>query len=250
MKEKLRYLMSKKSFHVSIVIIAIVIVIFILGLVILRYHVEGETNMPFNLSKIVLISSTQAIDEQSDEFRWKFDLNQANDIFLYIEKNNDYSKQELIKSITIDNIVIEKENEKSNIKLYKPSSKEENKMFSNNEEDQIEKVEYIGDVESNIKQLKISNQGGIVVFRCSNESIGKYSSNEEEINHDELLKKANISIDDIKASLKFDINILLESGKQYKATNVKLEIPVDGIIENGTSNQEITDLKEVVFKRQ
>ena len=36
--------------------------------------------------------------------------------------------------------------------------------------------------------------------------------------------------------------------EEYKA-NVSLDLPIEGILEKGTTSQEITDLKNVIFKR-
>ena len=58
----------------------------------------------------------------------------------------------------------------------------------------------------------------------------------------------SIAEDDLKATLSFRITIALESGKEYQA-NVSLDMPIEGVVENGTSSREITDLSDVVFKR-
>ena len=52
----------------------------------------------------------------------------------------------------------------------------------------------------------------------------------------------------MKAKITFDLNIKIQSGKEYKAS-VAVDMPVEGIIENGKSAIEITDLKDVIFKR-
>ena len=83
MKEKIRYIIGKKSFHICIVIVIISIILFALGIIVLRYNVEGETNMPFILKKIILISSSEGIDKDSGENKWTFDINQNNDIYIY-----------------------------------------------------------------------------------------------------------------------------------------------------------------------
>ena len=49
-------------------------------------------------------------------------------------------------------------------------------MFNNTQEFEINELTYEGNLESNIKQSKISNQGGLIVFRCANNKISKYSS--------------------------------------------------------------------------
>lgn len=248
MKEKIRYIMEKKSFHICMVIVMIAIILFILGMIVLRYNVEGETNMPFQLKKIILISSSEGVDKETGENKWAFDINQNNDIYLYIEKNQNYEKQEAIKAITIDHINVQKDDEKGSIKFYRPNISENGTIFSNIEENSIQSIEYEGAMESDIKSLKISNQGGKVVFRYANDKIAEYVSNDEEINHSELLKKSNITEENLKAKLTFDFTIKTEAGKEYKAS-ISLDMPVDGVIDNGTSSNEITDMSNIIFKR-
>ena len=99
-----------------------------------------------------------------------------------------------------------------------------------------------------MKNLKIANQGGILAFRCSNNYVTKYQSDEEEINHSELLKKAGVAEEDLKVNLAFQLTIALESDKEYQA-KVRTELPTGNVIEKGSTSTEITDLKDVVFKR-
>ena len=247
MLNRLQDITRTKSFHICMIIVIITIILFVVGMLALRYNVEGETNMPFKLSKITIISSQEGIDDGQTDTRWSFDVHQANDIYLYIEKNNEYDKTEIIKSINISNFQIETEN-KENVKIYKPDSEEENVLFKYKDEDIVENLEYIGDVESDLKNLKISNQGGIIAFRCSKNDIAKYKSNEEEISHSELLKKAGITEEKLKMSLTFNLNIILQSGKEYQ-TEIKAELPTGNVIEEGNTSTEITDLKDIVFKR-
>lgn len=249
MIEKLRNLVSKRIFHVVVIVIIIVILLFILGMTILKYNVEGETNMPFRITKISVISTGEGIDKQSDQNKWSFNINQNNDIYIYIEKNKDYGKTEAIKSIILDNFNVEKQKQIGEVKIFKPDITSEKQIFTNKEENKVTNIEYIGGTNSNFKNLKISNQGDIIAFRYSNANISNYESNDEEIiDHSELLKKTNVTIEDIKGILTFDITIKLESGKEFKA-DIRLDIPVEGVIESGTGNYEITDLSNVIFKR-
>ena len=97
--------------------------------------------------------------------------------------------------------------------------------------------------------MKVSNQGGLVVFRYAISELGNYTSNEDEqINHNELLKKLSISNDDLKFKVSFDISINLDSNKSYKA-NMSLELPVGNVVDDGIQSQENTDFKNLVFKR-
>ena len=247
MIDKLKKLTKTKSFHICMIMVIIVVILFIVGMLVLRYNVEGETNMPFNLSKIAIISTQEGIDDGQTNARWSFDVHQSNDIYLYIDKNEAYDKTEIIKSVRIDNFQIEAKNV-DNVKLYKPNAQEENVIFKFNNEDMVQSLEYTGDVESDLKNLKIANQGGIIAFRCSNNNVTKYQSDEEEINHSQLLKKAGITEEDLKVKLTFHLTIILESGKEYQA-EVKTELPTGNVIEEGSTSTEITDLEDVVFKR-
>lgn len=247
MIEKIKYLMSKKAFHLCVVIVIISIVLFTLGIILLKYSVEGETNLPFKLKKIIIISSSEGIDKQSEGNKWAFDINQNNDIYFYIEKNRNYGKQEIIKSVLINNINVEKE-KKENIKFYKPNTEEKGGIFNNIKENEIQTIEYLGGMETDLKNLKISNQGGLIAFRYSNEKIAEYISNDEVINHNELLKKAEVKEEILKTKLNLDFTLKMESGKEYKAS-ISLEMPVEGIVEKGTTSREITDLTNIVFKR-
>lgn len=251
MLNKLKQFTKTKEFHLSMIILIIAIILFTVGIIILRYNVEGETNMPFELSKIAIISSQEGVDKEAQDSRWAFDIYQANDVYLYINKNDKYSKQEMIKEIIIDNFKIEKENSENleNIKIYKPDAQNENTIFKNKEENIVENIHYTGAVESNIKNMQISNQGGIIVFRCSNNNIAEYKSDEEEINHNQLLKKAEITQEKLKMKITFDLTIIMEEGKKYKTT-IDLEMPQGNIIEEGITVAEITDLSNIIFKRE
>ena len=247
MLDKLKRLTKTKSFHICMILVIIVVILFVVGMLVLRYNVEGETNMPFNLTKMTIISTQEGFDDGQTETRWSFDVHQANDIYLYIDKNDSYDKTEVIQSVVVDNFQIEANNTE-NIKLYKPDTEAENVIFQYKDEDIIQSLEYTGDVESDLKNLKISNQGGIVAFRCSNNYIAKYQSDEEEINHDELLKKAGVTEEDLKIKLTFNLNIKLESGKEYQA-EITTELPTGNVIEEGNTSTEITNFDDIIFKR-
>ena len=249
MIEKLRGITNKKWFHLVIISVIIVILLFLLGVTILKYNEEGETNMPFEITKISIISTGEGIDKQSQDHKWAFDINQNNDIYIYLEKNEEYGKTETIKKIIIDNFNVEKKNKNGEVKIYKPDSASEQQIFTSKEENVVNSIEYVGTTNSDFKNLVISNQGDLIAFRYTNANINTYQSDDDEtINHSELLKKANLTVDDIKSTLSFDFTIVLDSGREYKA-NIKLDMPVENIIENGTGNTEITDLSDIIFKR-
>lgn len=247
MLERTKRITETKAFHICMFIVMITVILFVVGMLVLRYNVEGETNMPFKITKIAIISSQEGIDDGQTDTRWSFDVHQANDIYIYLDKNDQYDKTEIIKSVDVDNFNVEAKN-KENIKIYKPDTEEEKVIFKYKDENIVENLEYVGDVESDLKNLKVSNQGGIIAFRCSNNNVAKYKSDEEEIDHNQLLKKANVNNDDLKLVLTFNFTVKLESGKEYQA-EIKTDLPTGDVINDGNTSEEITDLKDIIFKR-
>lgn len=239
---------KKKLFHVFMIIVIIAVILFTVGIIIIRYQVEGETNLPFDISKIAIISAVDSVDNKDEVNKWNLTVNQNNDVYIYIDKNNNYNKTEIIDSIDINNITIDKQTEKGEITIYKPTEKG-TAIFENVEENKISEITYTGDLETNIKGLKISNQGGIIVLRFANNNAATYISNEaQEVNYSKLLQETNANVDDLKATITFDLSIKLTSGRIYKA-GLTINIPVENVIENGTTSQEITDTSNIVFKR-
>ena len=239
---------KQKIFHSVIISVIIIAILCVGGMFILRYQVEGESNMPFKISKISIIESVEGTESQGEGEKWNFNVDENNDIYIYIEKNSSYGKTAIIQSVDIKNISINKSNEKGTVKLYKPVQ-DEKRMFTNRDENEITEITYNGELESNIKEQKISNQGGIVAFRYSINNISQYISQDaEEIDHSQLLKLTNITQDDLRTTLTFDIIINLTSGKKYQAP-ISIDIPTDEIIEKGTVGIDKTDLNNIIFKR-
>mgnify|MGYP002590345381 FL=1 len=81
-------------------IIAIFIIVLVVAFVIFRiikYQTEGEKNMPFNLSKIIVVSTAQKEDisqENGQNNIWNFNIIQTNDVYISIERNKNNTKTE------------------------------------------------------------------------------------------------------------------------------------------------------------
>lgn len=239
---------NKKIIHVIAVIVIIFVILFVSGIFILRYQVEGESNMPFTITKISIIQTVEGIENENTGDKWNFNVNENNDIYIYLEKNSEYNKTEIIESVVINNFSIERVNETGTSKIYKPVM-DEKRMFINSTENETTEITYTGDLESNIKEQKISNQGGKIAFRYAIDNISQYiSQNDEEINHSQLLNLTNIQKEDIESNMSFDLTIKLKSGKIYQS-KISIKIPGEEIIEEGTKGIEITDLQDIIFKR-
>lgn len=240
--------LKQKAFHVVIIIIIIFAILCVGGMLILKYQVEGESNMPFKITKISIVESVEGMENESAGEKWSFGVNQNNDIYIYLEKNSSYGKTEIIDSVEIKNINANKQKNLGELKFYKPVG-DEKRMFINLPENEITDITYSGELESNIKEQKISNQGGIVAFRYGINNLSQYvSETDEQIDHSQLLKLTNITQEDLQTNLTFDIIINLNSGKKYQAP-ISIDIPTDEIIEKGTVGIDETDLENIIFKR-
>ena len=240
--------LNKKIFHIIMITAIVFVILCVTGILILRYQVEGESNMPFKITKISIVESVEGNAIQGATEKWNLNVNQNNDIYIYIEKNSNYGKTEIIEEVEINNIVINKQKEKGELKIYKPVV-DEKRMFINSTENEITGITYKGELESNIKEQKISNQGGIIAFRYGINNLSQYiSENDEQIDHSQLLKLTNIIQEDLQTKLSFNIIMKLTSGKKYQAT-INLDVPTEEIIEKGTIGKEITELDGIIFKR-
>lgn len=239
----------KKIIHFFIVTFIITLVIIIVCLLMLKYAVEGEDNMPFELSQLVVVSTAEGIDKGEGENTWNFNLVQNNDIYINIAKNKNYKETEIIKKIIINNFKIEEAPKTGKLIIYR-QSEDENKIFEYDEKYLInDELVYNGSEYKNEKNLEIANQGGIILFRVCNSEIGEYSSDEEEVVHNgTILSKINLGYDDIKCKISFDLTIELTNGTKFTG-NIPLELPVGNIVNAGISNYEKTDFKDIVFKR-
>ena len=234
-----------KALHIAIIFLIIIAIGFTAVMLILRYDEKGEENMPFDISKISVISSINGQDVKDKENLWNKAVGQDNDVYIYIEKNNNYIKTEAIEKIILNNFKIDSTPKKGEISFYKPSNNEK-ELFENTDESKVEEIVFSGEQSTKLQELKISNQGGIVAFRIANKNLGNYVSNEKEIDYNNLLRKINITDEQIKTNISFDTTIVLAEGRSFKTT-INLELPVEGVIENGKSSKEING-KDFLFK--
>ena len=240
-----------KFLRKNIIILVIAILAIMVISIILKYQVEGEENLPFQVSKIMVISNAYGVQKEETNNSWDLDIVQNNDVYIDIVKNKNSNEQEIIDKIILSDFKIENAPKKGEIMKYSPQSLE-NGVYYNKEQYKItETLEYKVDEEkSDIKNLQISNQGGLVFLRIVNENLGNYSVNEtEEIRHDgTLLEKIGITNEEIFFKLSFDLSIELKSEKKYKA-RVTLEMPKGNLPKEGTTNYQIFGSEELVFKR-
>ncbi len=161
---------TEKIIYFFISVFIIILIITIIFLLMLKYEVEGEKNMPFELSQIVVVSTAEGIEKEGESI-WNFDLVQNNDIYIHIGKNKNYKETEIIKNIIIDNFKTNNAPKKGKLTVYKPSENEE-KTYEYDEKYIInENIKYTGEENTDLKKLNIANQGGVIAFRYSNQEL-------------------------------------------------------------------------------
>lgn len=241
--------MERKNLVKRCLFLVVLAVIFLFVILIMaRYEEEGEKQIPFNIAKMLIVSSVNGVQNTESEHVWDIDVSQVNDIFVYIERNK--NEDETIKEIVFENFKTYPE-DMSNIRIYRPTGELE-KLYLYSTEDYKEKsIAFLGTVKDDMKNLEIANIGGMCGFRLSNENLGKFVSDEEteEIIYDgRLLEKIGILNENVKLKLAFDIIIKTDDGINYRG-NVVVDMPGDGLIEEGKTTIEINDFENVIFKR-
>lgn len=224
---------SKKFFKISLAIITIILFIFIIGIIILKYEVEGEDveNLPFKVSAVSVASKVDAIKNENSENLWDLNLLQINDIYIKIDKNSD--KEDNIKSVKIQDVLI-KNTELDDHKITK---------IKNGNYENMGTIEFAGKNTTNLEELTISEQGGTIGFRHVIENLGNYVSNEEQVTYDmNLLEKIGITKQKLNTEISFNLVLELENDIKYIA-NIKLKLPTEG------TNVNNIDISRIIFKR-
>lgn len=241
---------KKQTIKLCVAVTIFAIIIILVVAIMVRYQVEGDKNMPFNLTKIIMVSTAEGVETEGEK-KWNFDVYQNNDIYLYIDKNENYlGEDKIIKSVRIENIQVTTAPTKGEVKTYMPNSVK-GRLFSYGDEYIVgDSLEYKGAESSNYQTLEIGSNGGSILIRFCNTGLGDYSSDEEdEIIHDgTLLDRIETTQEDINFNVAFDLVITVDNCS-YRA-NINMELPCGNITEEGTCSLEKTDMSDVIFKRE
>lgn len=233
----------KKYLFIAFLLIAISVSI----LLMVKYNVEGEKNLPIELNEIVIRSTIYAQSNNAENIL-ESSVEQDNDIFITFENNDKVDSK--VDSIRIENMKIEKKNELGTIKVLKPTSNEKLNYFQNSSEDYSGKaLEYFANTFDNLERQEFAQDNGTIAFRISNQNLGTYVLTEDGVRYNEnLLEQLGTSSEEIKLDVTFDVVLVVSDSEKYKGT-VKIELPADSFGENGIVTKSITDFGDVVFKR-
>lgn len=236
--------------HVYIILVFLILALSTIFFIMYKYHVEGEQNLPFNITKFIIASSAETENLELNDGLYQANILQKNDIYIAIEKNEKYSKEDAIKKISFENFNIIQSPKVGNINIYRTAKA--GRKFDYKEENKTDKLEYKGSKETNLleDEMTISNQGGLLEFSIALNDLGKitYQENEDIIADGTLIKRLNLNSEDIKTKISFDMLMELTSGNIFKTTII-LELPVKDIVNEGVATQDNMDLSKLVFKR-
>lgn len=233
------------------IICVLLVLIIAVGFIMIRYEIEGEKEMPFKLSKMMIISTADGTLKDENTIT----ISQCNDFYLSFEKDENSNSNTMIKNIYIENIKVLSEPVKGTVKFYKPAN-DGTLVYDNDEKNLIkDSITYVGDIQTSLRALTISNQGGTISFRSSTEDIGEIAIEQEDesktvsYNNDgTLLQRAGINIESIHYNMGFDVIIELADGKMYKGY-INETLPSQDTEKGGVQGVEKIDLSNVVFKR-
>ncbi len=208
---------------------------------------ENKTAM-FNVSKIQYYSDVNAVSNRTtyQNPEWNLNVYQYTDIALYIERLDDFSSENYIKSLNISDIKIS-DSKKGTQKIYylNPLAYGNGDILNINSENEIKGIlEYnIMNYENEDNDVKYS----IPIFfeDCSNPITLRYVNNDilsnyvigadEQISFNgSLLKRANILLEDIKADISLKINIITQNNETH-SVDINIEIPLE------STNKQIYD---------
>lgn len=241
---------SKRTMSFYILIWIFIVILIVMGFGVYKYFIKGETKMPFELSKIVIVSSAETTNESLTNNEYSAGIIQSNDIYVSITKNPKYKKEEFIKEISFDNFKIIGKNSVGTLEIYRPSKTI--KKFDYKEAYKQQNIKYIGAQKTGLKDetLQIANQGGVMNFSIAFNNLGRisYPENENISLDGRLLGRLKLSDSDIKQKVSFDIKITVESGIIFYA-NIVLDLPIGDIIKDGIISLEYEGLQDIVFKR-
>lgn len=240
--------MKKNLLKKCLFIIFLSVLLMVVISIMLKYDVEGEKKLPFSISKILLVSTVDGNEQEDEQNIWNIDVTQVNDLYIYLDKT--IEDEQTINQIKIENFVVNKAPSKGSLKVLRPTGELPN-LYTYSEQDYINgSITYLGAAIDDMKALEISNNGGVIGFRVALENLGNFISNENiEVTYDgKLLSNMGVNLEEISFNISFDIIITTSENVNYKGT-ITLDMPINSVIEEGSSSTEITEFSNIVFKR-
>lgn len=224
-----------------------------------RQIYQNNEEQVFQVEKIVLCSSANAIDLSEEQNLQNLSIYQYTDIAVYINNGEELSNKNTVKELYIDHISLEGTDEIGSKSLtYK------NTLNFGLKQEILEKKE-TSDIHFNIIYTNEENEEAdynepTFFTDCSNPITLEYLNYDLATNYkmDEnksvdfdgnILEDAGISTENLACKVKFKINIINNEDKKYSCW-VNFEIPLDDIYRGTTMKAKATNGNKYVFFRE
>lgn len=264
--------MTKKYKRIFICFSIILFILLIVFILILRGNIlnkkfannnikvyENNKEKVFNIEKIVLCNSANAIDLSETKNLSNLSAYQFTDIAIYINNGEELTNKTTIKELYIDNIEIESESNKGKKSLtYKNilnfglketilEPKETQNIYykiinTNNENKNADYNEPIFYTDfSNPITLQYLNYDVVTGYKMNENNSVTFDGN--------ILKSAGLTVDDLKCKIKFKIHIINNEKEKYYCP-ISINIPLDDIFEGTTMKLKTTSGQKYEFFRE
>lgn len=251
-----------KDQYKTIVIAVTIVVLLVAVSMVLAMQTPKEKRLspkeeiPFEIIDLVVSSSGGGDPKEENKAEyWDLELYQNNNIYVTVKpRESSVIGKSKIKRLYVDGISVIQAPQKGISEFYRPSENT-NVDFEYKEDYKIEDTfEYevisVTDETTPLAANQIGNDGGIIKISHLNRYITEYITMPEVTqinltNDATLLKKADITIQDIICEIAFDIHIINEIGEHYKST-IQVKVPQGNILEDGfnvTVDQDITSCR-------
>lgn len=203
---------------------------------------EELSNSPFIIDKIMLYSSASAVNKNTNfqETNWVLDISEYTDIAIYFKKPEELNSKNTAETLNVSNVSLKVSSNKYTPAFYYLDANNfgtESVLSNYKIEDSLDFTVLNFDNKDNSIMYNtpvfFSDLSNPVTLKFTNLLFKNYSieNTEKLIFNGSLLSKVPIKLEDLKASLSFDINISNFEKEKY-STNVSLAIP----LENGKEN--------------
>ena len=220
---------------------------------------ENNKEKIFNIEKIVLCNSANAIDLRETKNLSNLSAYQFTDIAIYINNGEELTKKTTIKELYIDNIEIESASNigkksltyknildfglKENILEPKETQNIHYKIINTNNENNnanYNEPTFYTDF-SNPITLEYLNYDVVTGYKMDENNAVTFDGN--------ILKSAGLNVDDLKCKIKFKIHIVNNEKEKYYCP-ISINIPLDDIFEGTTMKLKTTSGQKYEFFRE
>ena len=256
-----------KSKIIKISIIVVFILILIIYIDILQKHIGrkkfAEKNMEvydkniekvFNVEKIILCSSANAIDRSENKNMQDLSIYQYTDIAIYINNGEELSNKNTVSKIYIDNISIVGEDNQGEKSLnYKNTHNFGLKEDIETPKEKMDNIDF-NIIYTNDQEQHADYNEPCFYTDCSNPITLEYlnynilngykiEENNSVLFDGSILEKAGITVDELNARVKFRINIINNQNEKYSCP-ININIPLKDIYQGTTMKAANTGEKE------